>query len=181
MRDTTVAARYAKALFIVTEKRGEIAAALEGLLGVGQLLEPGSRAERFFASPEVRLADKRAVLKSTLDGRVARPVVVFVDLLLRKKRLGQLPTIVPEFESLVERAEGIQRAHLVSAVPFGTAELARLQQELERYTQAKVRLSTEVDPALLGGALVRIGDRVIDRSVRTLLAAIAAQLQEVSV
>jgi F-type H+-transporting ATPase subunit delta len=181
VRDTTVAARYARALFIVTERRKETVVALADLAALGGLLAPGSRAARFFASPEVRLPDKRALLTSMLDKRAARTVVVFMDLLLRKKRLHELATIVSEFQALVERAQGIQRAHLVSAAPFRKPELERLQAELESATRSTIKLSTEVDPELIGGALVRIGDRVIDRSVRTLLGAIAAQLHEVSV
>ena len=178
MTDKTVAARYARALFIVTERRKETVAALADLLAVGTLLAPGSRLARFFASPEVRLPDKRDLLSRALEKRAVRAVAVFIDLLLRKKRLRDLPTIVTEFEALVESSQGIQRAHLVSAVPFGKAELARLQKVLEARTHAKIKLSTEVDAQLLGGAQVRIGDRVIDRSVRTLLGAVAARLQE---
>ena len=181
MRDTAIAARYSKALFIVTERRKETAAALQDLIAVGTLLTPGERTARFFASPEVRLADKRELLRAALEKRAVRAVAVFVDLLLRKKRLRDLPTIVTEFEALVERAQGVQRAHLVSAVPFGKAELAKLQTQLEARTHGKIKLSTEVDERLLGGALVRIGDRVIDRSVRTLLGAITTQLHETTV
>jgi len=179
--DKNVAARYAKALFIVTERRKETVAALADLLAVGAMLAPGSRLARFFASPEVRLPDKRELLRRALEQRAAPAVAEFVDLLLRKKRLHELPLIVTAFEALVESSQGIQRAHLVSAVPFGPAELARLQDQLEARTHAKIKLSTEVDARLLGGAQVRIGDRVIDRSVRTLLGAVAARLHETTV
>ncbi len=181
MRDTTVAARYAKALFILAGKRGEIVPALADLAAVGRLLAPGSRAGRFFASPEVRLADKRATLERAIGKRTLRSILVFVDLLLRKKRLAELPTIVTEYEALVERQQGVQRAHVVSAVPLSKSETAKLLAGLERTTHAKIKLSAEVDPALIGGALVRIGDRVIDRSVRTLLASMRERLQEVPV
>ena len=82
---------------------------------------------------------------------------------------------------MVEKQQGIQRAQLASAVPVPDAELRRLHVELERYTKSKIRLSTDVDPRLLGGAMVRIGDHVIDRSVRSLLDAIEQQLMDVSV
>lgn len=181
MKDTAISARYAKALFIVAERRKEIAATLADLMAVGTVLAPGSRAARFFASPEVPLNDKRALLRAALEKRAVGSVAVFVDLLLRKKRLRDLPTIVTEFEALVERAQGIQRAHLVSATPFGQAELARLHEQLEARTHSKIKLSSEVDARLLGGALVRIGDRVIDRSVRAMLGAITRQLHETTV
>jgi F-type H+-transporting ATPase subunit delta len=181
VRDIAVASRYAKALFIAAGHRHETEAALADLTAVGTLLAPGSRTARFFASPEVRLMDKRELLRRALDQRAVRSIVVFVDLLLRKKRLHELPLIVPEYEALVERAQGIQRAQLVSAVPFGKAELARLQKQLEARLNARVKLSAVVDERLLGGALVHIGDQVIDRSVRTLLGAIATQLHEARV
>jgi len=181
LNPSTIAARYARALFIVTERRQETAAALVDLLAMVTVLAPGSRTARVFASPEVPLSDKRDLLRRSLEHRAVRSVAVFMDLLLRKKRLRDLPAIAGKFETLVEHAQGIQRAHLVSAVPFGKAELGKLQAQLEAHTHATIKLSTEVDARLLGGALVRIGDRVIDRTVRTLLGAIATRLHETSV
>ena len=181
MKDATVSGRYARALFLLTEKRGETVAALADLEGVRELLSPQSRAMAFLAAPQVTLADKRKALSGALAGRVSRAAAAFVDLLLRKRRLGLLAEIAGEFEALVERSQGIRRAHVVSAVPLSDAERARLQATLEGFTKGGIKLTAEVDPAVLGGALVRIGDRVVDRTVRTLLETIGAQLTEVSV
>lgn len=181
MRDTIVAGRYARALFIVAEKRGQTVRVLEDLKGVAQVLEPNGRAANFLGSPGVKTEDKRKLLRTVLESRVDRSTLVFVDLLIRKQRLNEFATIVTEFEALVEAQQGIQRAQVTSAVALSDAERDRLHLELERMTGRKVRMQLDVDPTLLGGALVRMGDRVIDRSVRTLLEAITHQLQEVSV
>ena len=181
MKDTIVAGRYARALFIVTEKRGETGRALEDLKGLVQVLDPTGPVARYLALPQLRLSDKRDAMKKALDGRVLRVVQIFADLLLRKRRLNELAGIASEFEALVERALGVQRAHVVSAVAMTDAEVERLHAALERTTKSNIRLTREVDADLLGGALVRIGDHVIDRSARTLLDAIEKQLQEVSV
>ena len=181
MKDTTVAARYARALFILTEKRGETAPALEDLKAMGEVLKPGSRVGGLFATPQVLLSDKRKVLLEMLKGRVSHAVVLFIDLLLRKNRLGELAHVVHGFEAIVEKQQGIQRAQVVSAVPLTDAERDTLHAQLEKSTQSKIRLTTRVDDRLVGGALVRIGDRVIDRSVRTLLEQIERQLSEVTV
>lgn len=181
IQDTTVAARYARALFMVTEKRGETAQALGDLMGLVGVLKPGTPAGRLLATPMVRLSDKRATILKVLEGRSTRAVAVFLDLLLRKKRLAQFPTIVTEFEALVERKQGIQRAQVVSAVPLNDGERQRLHAEIEKMTGMKIRLTTDVDPRLLGGALVRIGDRVIDRTVKSLLEATEQRLLETSV
>jgi F-type H+-transporting ATPase subunit delta len=181
VKDTTVAARYARALFMVTEKRGETARALEDLKSLLQVLGPGTSVGDFLAMPQTRLQEKREVLRKGFQGRVLPIVAVFIDLLLRKKRLGELETVVNEFEALVEKALGIKRATVVSAVALDSGEVGRLHEVLERATRSHIKLNLQVDPELVGGALVRIGDRVIDRSVRTLLESIEKQLYEASV
>jgi F-type H+-transporting ATPase subunit delta len=181
MKDTTVASRYAHALFLVTEKRKETPNALEDLKGVWQILRPMTAVGRLLASPLVLLSDKRKVVSEAFKGKLVPSVAVFIDLLLRKKRLTELESIVVQFEALVEKLQGIKRAQVVSAVPLTAAEVAKLHAELERFTHAKIKLTATVEPELLGGALVRIGDRVVDRTVRTMLESITEHLVDVSV
>lgn len=190
MSDSHVSGRYAMALFLLTEKvaakEGQPLAVvlertLDELQGVAGLFAPGTRAGEFLANPQVNPADKRRVIASSLENRTQRSVAVFTDLLLRKKRLRYLGDVVTDFRSLVEKAQGLQRAQVVSAVPLASDEVARLHAELERTTGKKIVLSQRVDPKLVGGAYVRIGDRIIDRSVKTLLETISHQLFGVSV
>jgi F-type H+-transporting ATPase subunit delta len=180
-KDTTVAARYARALFIVTEKRRETEPALADLLGLRSVLEPASTVGRMLSAPLVSLADKRATVVKVLEKRVLRSVTLFVDLLLRKKRLSDFETIVTQFESLVESSMGIERAQVVSAVPLTDGERNKLHTELERMTGKKIKLAAAVDSRLVGGALARLGDHVMDRSVRSLLDSIEQRLLETSV
>ena len=181
MKDSNVAGRYARALFIVTEKRGETTRALEDLKRLWEMFRPGTRVGALLATPMVLLSDKRKVVKQALEGKAVASVVLFVDLLLRKTRLQQFETVVTQFEALVEKQQGIQRAYVTSAIALTPEELQRLHAELERTQGSKINLAADIDPRLLGGALVRIGDRVIDRSVKGLLEAIEHQLMEVSV
>jgi len=181
VKDVTVAGRYARALFILTEKRRETVAALGDLKDVREALAPGGRVVPALVAPHLRLADKRQALAKALEGRAGRAVAAFLDLLLRKSRLTLLGVVTDEFEALVERAQGIRRAHVVSAVALSEAERGRLLAALEGYTKARIKLTSEVDASVMGGAMVRIGDRVVDRTVRTLLQSVAAMLQEVSV
>jgi F-type H+-transporting ATPase subunit delta len=181
VKDTTVAGRYAKALMIVTERRDETERALEDLKAIVELVRPGGRVGVLLDSPLVRLSDKRTALKHALEGKAVKSVALFLDLLLRKGRLALFEDIVHEFEALVELKQGIQRAQVVSAVPLQPQEIQRLHAELERTTGKRIKLEAAIDADLIAGALVRIGDRVIDRSARTLLESIERQLLEVSV
>ena len=181
MKHATVSSRYARAVFLLSERRRETGAALADLESVRELLSPGSRVSAFLGAPQITLADKRKALSGALAGRVSPTAAAFVDLLMRKRRLALLAEITEEFEALVEKSQGIRRAHVVSAVPLADSERARLQAALEGYTKGGIKLTSEVDTSVLGGALVRIGDRVVDRTVRTLLESIGARLSEVSV
>jgi F-type H+-transporting ATPase subunit delta len=190
MKDVSVAGRYARALQILVEKQaakagspaiGMLEQTLEELKGVAALVAPGTRAGRFLLDPQVSPADRRRILAQALEGKVLPAVRVFADLLVRKKRLVLVQAIAHEYQVLVERVKGLERAVVVSAVPLHDAERARLNSELERVTGKKVLLDAQVDPSLVGGAYVRIGDRVIDRTVKNLLESLSRQLHEVSV
>ena len=190
MNDSHVSGRYAQALFLLTERIAEkegqplvgaLQRTLEDLQGVAGLVQPGTPLGGFLGNPQVNPVEKRRVLQVGLEGRAMRTVCVFTDLLLRKKRLKFVHEIARDFQGLVERAQGLQRAQVVSAVGLERAEVARLHAELERTTGKKIVLTESVDPSLVGGAYVRIGDRIIDRSVKTLLETISHQLYDVSV
>ncbi|HEV2106159.1 MAG TPA: ATP synthase F1 subunit delta [Candidatus Eisenbacteria bacterium] len=190
MKDVAVAGRYAQALFLLSERQAKAAGAplverldavLADLRAAATLLAPGTTLGGFLANPLVAPLDRRRVLRSGLHGRALPVVEEFADLLLRKKRLDLVARVAHEFQVLVERVKGLQRARVVSAVPLTEAERRRLHARLEEATGKKIVLDTALDPGLLGGAYVRIGDRVVDRSVRSLLEAIAKQLYEVSV
>jgi len=190
IKDASVAARYARALQLLTERQAAkqgrpvlvlLEQTLAELLGLAALAAPGTRLGKFLLDPQVSPEERRRVLDHGLAGKVLPSVRVFGDLLLRKKRMSLIEAIAHEFQRIVERAKGLERAMVVSAVPLQEAERKRLHAELERFTGKHIVLEAQLDASLVGGAYVRIGDRVIDRSVRTLLESIGQQLHEVSV
>jgi len=189
-QDASIAGRYARALRLLTErqaaKSGEpLVAQLERTLteldSLARLTAPGSRLGNFLIDPQISPADRRKVLEQGLKGRAMPSVQVFADLLLRKRRIQITRAVAHEFKAIVERAKGLARATVVSAVPLSEAEINRLHVELERTTGKKIVLERQLEPTLLGGAYVRIGDRVVDRSVKTLLEAIGQQLYKTNV
>jgi F-type H+-transporting ATPase subunit delta len=86
--------------------------------------------------------------------------------LVRKSRTALAPEISVQFQALVQEREGVQKAHATTAVPLTSAETEALAQRLQDSTGHPVELETDVDPELLGGVIVQIGDRLIDASVR---------------
>ena len=164
-RPTTAARRYAEAAFEVALRdetveawRAELANA-STILGDEQLM-------RGLTNPAVALPSREAVVTGTLAARVSRPVLNLVLLLLHRGRIELLPRIAAEFKRLDDRRLGISSATATSAAPLEPDEVRALTSRLEQLTGGRVELDLRVDPSILGGLVVRVGDRLIDGSVR---------------
>jgi F-type H+-transporting ATPase subunit delta len=100
----------------------------------------------------------------------------FVRTLAENGRLAYLPEISSLFEGMKDQAQGMADVTVTSAAALDSAQQQRLSVALERRLQRKVRLHTQIDPTLIGGAIIRSGDLVIDGSLSTRLARIAYEL-----
>ena len=160
----TTARRYAEAAFQIAERDDATERWLEDLDAVIPVLAD-ERIARVLQNPAVPLDARQRVLDASLADRPA-PVRNLVGLLLRRGRVDLLPLVAREFARLRDRRAGIVTAAVTSAAALEDDELRALTQRLEQMTGAQVRLETGVDPGIIGGLVVRLGDRLIDGSVR---------------
>ena len=131
--------------------------------------------EAVLANPALAL-DQRLDAAGQVFGRLSRPVTNLVLLLVRRGRIEQLPRVAAEFRRLDDRRNGLTHATATSAAPLGLEEVRAITARLEELTGGTVALETAVDPDLLGGLVVRFGDRLIDGSVRGRLERLRNQL-----
>ena len=127
------------------------------------------------ANPALPL-DQRLDAANRVLADLSQSVRNIVLLLVRRRRIEQLPRVVAEFVRLDERRQGITHATATSAAPLTDLEVKALTARLEQMTGGRIALSTDVDDALLGGLVVRVGDRLIDGSVRGRLERLRHQL-----
>jgi F-type H+-transporting ATPase subunit delta len=112
------------------------------------------------------LSSRLELAVASIGTQISRPVLNLIVLLLRRGRIDQLPRVAQEFARLDDKRQGIVHATVTSAAALSPDEVRALTQRLEQTTGDHVSLEVQVDPSLLGGLVVRIGDRLIDGSVR---------------
>ena len=161
----STARRYAEAAFQIAERDDAMETWKTSLARARELLADEDAA-RFLSNPAVSAESRLVVLKRIHGDDVAGPPRNLLALLLRRGRFDQLPAVVREFERMVARREGVVEASVISAVELDDASREALRERLVAMTGSRVEMSLAVDPALLGGIQVRLGDRLIDGSVR---------------
>ena len=161
---TTTARRYAEAAFQIAERDGTVDTWLAQLDAVAAALSvPG--AVRRLEDPQVPFESRLDAIRG-IGGQMMPQLSNLLALVLRRRRVEVLPGIAREFRRLYNLRAGIVEATAISAAPLEDGELSALRSRLEQMTGGRVELDTRVDESLLGGIQVRLGDLIIDGSVR---------------
>jgi F-type H+-transporting ATPase subunit delta len=171
----TVARPYARAAF--QEARGEdrLAQWSDSLKVAAQVVRD-PRVENLLGNPQVTPEQLAQLLIDIAGPALGGHGANFVRTLAENRRLAFLPEISSQFEALKDETQGVADVTVTSAAVLDAAQQAKLSTALERRLKRKVRLHAEVDPAIIGGAIVRAGDLVIDGSIATRLERIAYEL-----
>lgn len=180
MIQSSVARRYAKALFETVDPPS-IDPALTGLTSLGEALSRSSHLRHLLASPAFSAEDKLAVL-FTLVGRLGAPDALngLLAQLVKKNRISLLTQIAAAFAALADEAKGSRRVSVVTAKPLSRAEQQELKDRLCDLLRHDALVSFETDADLLSGLQVRIGNTVVDSTVRSRLTAMQALLTKES-
>lgn len=169
-----VARRYAEAAFGLASASQTQDAWASDLDRLAVLLDV-PEAEKALTSPAVPPAQKLAVVDAEAPG-LPQPVRNLVQLLLHRDRLELLPDIARAYRELLNRQRGIVTAQVTTAVPLDDAERQALTQRLAAYVGKQVEVEAQVDPAIMGGVVARVGDLLLDGSVRGRLEALRQRL-----
>jgi len=178
MRDTTVTRNYAEALL-------ELARRAEDLQGWGKLIQDVASAMEddatlhlFLESPKVSEAQKSTVLSEALSDRVPRHFLRFLLALVRKRRQMLIPEIATEYFNLVDQSEGRIHANVTVARQSSESERNEIAERLSKVLGKEAVLHINVNPAILGGVIVSVGDTVMDGSVPKRLATLRGRILE---
>jgi F-type H+-transporting ATPase subunit delta len=179
MKDRKLAFRYARALLAAVEQ-GEAARRVESfLLGIGETMKRSREMRELLLDPAVSKAKRMKMITDLAERyNMPREVHRFMDTVVDHRRVKNIPEIAELFRELREEADGIVPASVTTATPMDDAMTARVRSTLEKITGKNIRLEVRVDPALIGGAVTRIGSMVYDGSLETQLKMLRNQLVE---
>ena len=162
------ARRYAQALFLIAEEKGDQDQWLADL----EVLASSSRNPDFIAfidSPKIENVKKIEVLKEAFSKSISDLALNLVSLLATRNYVASLSSIADAFQELVDSEKGVERAEIVSAVKLTDGQEKGVVDKLTQMVGKELSVTTYVDESILGGYLARVGDRLLDGSVKTQL------------
>jgi len=175
-----VAGRYAEALYDIASKQNLVDTIEAELKAVEVILTENNDLQKVLYHPQITAADKKELFNQLFKGKVLDITGNFLALLVDRRREAFFGDIVAEFVSLANVVRNIVAAKVASAVKLNDKEKGKLDQILAKLTGKKVQTSYAVDPSLIGGVVVRIGDKIIDGSIKTRMTTLKERLKALS-
>lgn len=170
MKNLLVAKRYAKALILIGQEDGQAEQYNKELGAVVDLFNTQEGFEKALINPLYNKNDRKKVLKAVLDATDLSAIMKsFLVLLFDKKRIGFLREIATYYNDLADELKGVVKATIVSASELSQDAVDKIKQALSKKTGKNIVLNVEQDPSLIGGVVTKIGDLVLDGSVKTQL------------
>lgn len=180
MTETVIARRYANALFSLGKKQGKDALNEHGamLANLAELTRDEPRLGLILKSPVIGIDEKKALLGALLDRMEAdKTLRNFCFLLADKERLGVLGDIADWYGILLDDANGILRGKVITAIKLSPERQAEVKSSLAQKMGRDMELVFSVDPSILGGMVLAVGDRVMDGSLRAQLGILRENLK----
>jgi F-type H+-transporting ATPase subunit delta len=174
-----LAGRYAGALFELAREKGELAQVGDSLARLAQALDESADMRAMTVSPLIpRAQGERAILALSDDLGLDRSTHNFLGVVARARRMGSLPAIIAAFRARAAAERGEATAQVTSAHPLSDEQVETLKQTLATKLRRSVDVQLRVDPAILGGLIVKVGSRLIDSSIKSKLAAVGAAMMK---
>lgn len=176
MREITIARNYAETLLALARKADDLGGWGELIDTIGTAIETDRRLRMFLESPRVSAQQKNAIIARAYEGQLPRNFVRFLEALVNHRRQMLIPDIAHEYHDLVDQVEGRLHASVTVARDADEAERQALQARLSKVFGREVVPHFQVNRSILGGLVVRVGDTVLDGSVRRRLATLRARM-----
>lgn len=171
-----VVKRYATALFDLAASEGAMAKYEEEVKVIVRALHDEPDFMAVLNDHKVTKENKISLVENVFTDKVSNPIIGLLVLLVKKGRQGDLLDVLEAFLERVKADSGITKAVITSAVPLKEAQLAAIKEKLEAGTKTKIEIETIVDTSIIAGLVIRVGDKVVDASIKGEMQTLKKQL-----
>lgn len=177
MKETRVASRYARSLILLARSEGKMEEVRDDMLKVDKVVGDNRDLEVMLNSPVIKADMKAKVLDKVFGEMVSSITHRFMQIVVNKGREHLIHEIAEEVEKQYLESQGIVKVEVVSSVPLDESQRGTVMQALESLDANKVELEEKVDPELIGGFVITVGDKQLDHSVAARLRDFRSQFQ----
>lgn len=165
MLENEAASKYARALFELGERDGKLDVFSEHLKSVVSVFNSHAELRQFIFHPQVKAEVKKDTLQKVFGQDIDKLIMNFLMLMVDRRRISGIAVVWDDFRQLVNALHNLEEAEVTTAVTISDAVKTALQQKLSKVTGKNIVLHAKVNPSIVGGVVVRIGDNLIDGSV----------------
>ncbi|MBU5676596.1 F0F1 ATP synthase subunit delta [Alkaliphilus sp. MSJ-5] len=176
-----VSKRYASALFEIAFEEQVYEKVKDELSFILDCFKSEPQLYRILKSPLISADEKKDIVSNIFKDRVSQEVFNFLRIIVDKGREGYIESMVREYIALADAVKNKVDAVAITAIPMDKQDLLKLQVNLSMSSGKNIQLQNQVDPTIIGGVLVKIGDKVIDGTVKSRLANMQEQLSQILV
>ena len=163
---------YGDALFEAARDCGKMDEIFEEVQSIGVILEENAELQKILGNPRVMREDKEQMIETIFRGRVSNEIVELMKLMIEKGRYSKIDSVFEYFIGLVKEEKKIGIAYIATAVELSEAQTTKYE---------SFEMNYQVDASLIGGMVIRIGDRVVDTSIKTKLYELSKSLKKIQV
>jgi F-type H+-transporting ATPase subunit delta len=178
MSGIRIASRYAKSLLDLCIEKGQLDAAQADMVMLKGIMDESRDLRLMLSSPVVKADKKVEILQKLFDGKLNAITMAFITLLTRKGREGYLPEIVTSFLNQLRMHQGITVAEVTSAVALDAGSRAKMMESATKMAGGQVELVEKVDATLIGGFILKVGDKQIDSAIANRIKALKREFAE---
>lgn len=164
-----VSKTYSHALFEIAIESNLLERVSDDFEFVVKSLEEYPSFYEIITSPKIQLEEKKQIMDDTFGGKISSEVLNFIKILIDKKREGYIKEIFKEFKKISNDHNGLVVAKVESVVSLEEDEIKELEAKLNKLTGKTVTVKNVINPEIVGGLIVNVGDKIIDGSVRNKL------------
>ena len=171
---------YGDALFELAVEEDKLTSVWDEVRVISQALKDNPEFLPTLMHPEMSMEDKQKMLKEIFGGKLSPDVMGLLDVMVRKNRIGELGKVLDYFEDRAKERQKIGVVEVSTPIELSDSDRKKVEQRVLEVTDfASLEMNYKVDKSLLGGMVIRIGDQVLDNSIRSKLDAMSRQLASV--